>query len=93
MIEYIAIFMFNFLVIWWYFMRKYNNKVEDLFLRIEDLIIEKYRLRKDIVQLLEKITYYSDEISKKDTTIMELSEKNDDLQRQLRQKRSRTETD
>jgi uncharacterized protein Yka (UPF0111/DUF47 family) len=78
-------------VIWRYFTRKYSNKIDDLLLRIEDLVIEKYRSRRDIVVLLEKVGEYADEISKKEKTIRELEENVENFQRQIRQKRIRTE--
>jgi SMC interacting uncharacterized protein involved in chromosome segregation len=62
-----------------------------LLLRIEDLVIEKYRSRRDIVVLLEKVGEYADEISKKEKTIRELEENVENFQRQIRQKRIRTE--
>lgn len=91
MIEYISIFLFTFIVIWRYFTRKYSNKIDDLLLRIEDLVIEKYRSRRDIVVLLEKVGEYADEISNKEKTIRELEENVENFQRQIRQKRIRTE--
>lgn len=91
MLEYFAIFSFAFLGNWWYFTHKYNSKVNDLVERIEDLIVEKHRLRKDIVGLLGKIGEHAEEVSQRERTIRGLEEKIEDLQRISRQKRVRSE--
>lgn len=87
-----CIFMFTYIWNLWYFTRKYNNKIEDLLCKIEDLIIEKHRARKDIVSLLATLSEQKIEISYKDEKISELENRIYSIQTGVR-KRARAETD
>lgn len=82
--------LFVFIFVRWYFEHKYGRKIESLLDRIEDLIIEKHRSKKDIVGLLATVGEQSVEIATKNERIEELESTIVSLQKRYSEKPVRT---
>lgn len=93
----LAYFAVSFLSSWWYFDRKYRKRLNSLSDKIEDLMVDRYRSRKDIVNLLNTLSDQAGELEMRDAKIEELT-KNANLnmfmrsELPMRPKRARSET-
>lgn len=93
MIEYVIV-MIVYVMIKWYYDYRYGKKLVELMDKIEDLMIEKYRAKKDMVNLISVVGEKLVEIGEKDERIRELEGEVEKLQmRPMRPKRHRVDDD